>query len=658
LRWLPDESPHARGEQVPASSATAPRVLVADDNADMRGYLARLLSPRFRVEAVSTGDAALVAALRERPDVIVSDVMMPGLDGVALIAALRAETSTRTVPVILLSARAGEEARVDGLQAGADDYLVKPFSARELVARIDAQLVRAKFRSLEETHALQLADIFAHAPVGVAILRGPQHVYDFVNERYLALVGGRPVVGKPIREALPELAGQGIYELLDRVYESGELHVGRAVRILLQRHGSAPEESYFDFSYQPQLDDQGRVTGIAVVVVDVTAVSVARRQAESANRAKDEFLAMLGHELRNPLAPILTALQLMRLRGVRGGDHEREVIERQVRHLITLVDDLLDVSRIARDKVQLRRALIDFADVVAQAVETTSPAIEERRHTLSVDVPRGCMVDGDAGRLTQVVANLLTNAAKYTEPGGHIEVAASVQGNSLQVTVTDDGRGIAPEMLPRVFELFAQERQELDRSQGGLGLGLAIVKSLVEAHGGHVSAHSDGKSHGAVFSIVLPLVGRNAEQGRPMRGEALRPGRATKRLKILVIDDNVDAAEILAESLQALGHVASVAFDGPSGLEKASAFRPDVALVDLGLPVMDGFEVARTLRDSAATAHTVFVALSGYGQESDRQRTRDAGFQMHLVKPIDVDHLMASLQLLERPASRMAPSVQ
>jgi len=654
LRWLPDESP-ADAAPAPAAPASAARVLIADDNADMRDYLVRLLSPRFRLEAVNAGDAALAAALRARPDVVVSDVMMSGLDGFQLIAALRAHPETRTVPVILLSARAGEEARVDGLLAGADDYLVKPFSARELVARIETQLVRAKLRSLEETHALQLADVFAHAPVGVAILRGPEHVYDFANQRYLELVAGRPLLGKPIREALPELAGQGIFELLDQVYASGRPHIGRSLRLLIQRRGQAPEETFFDFTYQPQLDDDGRVRGIAVVAMEVTELTIARRQAESANRAKDEFLAMLGHELRNPLAPILTALQLMKLRGVSGADRERKVIERQVKHLMTLVDDLLDVSRIARGKVQLKRERVDFADVAARAIEMTSPAIDGRRHALTVDVPRGCVVDGDAARLAQVVANLLTNAAKYTDAGGHIRVAAAPDGPVLRVSVTDDGRGIDPEMLPRVFDLFSQERQELDRSQGGLGLGLAIVKSLVEAHGGRVRVHSQGKGRGAEFVLQIPLAELRRDDAQPRPVEEPGSAPVTRGLRILVIDDNTDAAELLSESLRVLGHDTRIAFDGPRGLEIAAHFCPDVALVDLGLPVMDGFEVARALRASPSTADIALAAITGYGQESDRQLTREVGFQQHLVKPIDLDQLATWLARQGERRSGQAP---
>jgi signal transduction histidine kinase len=641
LRWLPERETED-GDGAPMANSAA-RVLVADDNADMRDYLKRLLSVRYRVQAVSAGDEALAIALEQRPDVVLSDVMMPGLDGFQLIAALRSREQTRTVPVILLSARAGEEARVDGLQAGADDYLVKPFSARELVARIDAQLVRTKLRSLEEAQALQLADVFEHAPVGVAIVRDREHVFQFANERYLELVGGRPMVGKSIREALPELAGQGIYELLDEVYDSGKPHLGRSVRVLFQRRREVPEETFFDFTYQPRFDELGRVKGITVVAVDVTALTVARRQAEAANRAKDEFLAMLGHELRNPLAPILTALQLMRLRGVSGADRERNVIERQVKHLMTLVDDLLDVSRIARGKVQLKRERLDFADVVARAIEMTSPAIDDRRHVLEVDVPRGLIVDADAARLAQVLANLLTNAAKYTDPAGRIRISAEAVDGQLRVRIVDNGRGIDPAILPSVFDLFSQERQEIDRSQGGLGLGLAIVKSLVEAHQGSVRAYSEGKGKGAELTVEIPLARVSGDGALAVADDAeqsqLRPG-----LRILIVDDNTDAAELLGESLRELGHTPRIAYDGPGALEVARRFLPEVALVDLGLPVMDGFEVARALRSMPEAQHVILAAVTGYGQQHDRERTREAGFEEHLVKPVDLDRLESWLR--------------
>ena len=570
------------------------RVLIADDNADMREYI----DASARGSLVGGGgggrhDGACRCASQRRPDVIVADVMMPGLDGFELLRALRADPATRTVAVVLVSARAGEEARIEGLDAGADDYIVKPFAARELVARVQAQIVRSRMRSLEEAHAARLMSIFEHTPVGVAILRGPTHVFEFANREYLGMVSHRALVGKPVREALPELEGQGLFELLDAVYGSGEAHVGRSDRVMLDRGGAQPAETFFDFVYQPLTED-GRVTGIAAVCFEVTELAKARRAAELANRAKDEFLAMLGHELRNPLAPILTALQLMNLRGVTGADRERQIIERQVKHVVRLVDDLLDVSRITRGTVQLRKERLRLPEVITKAIEIASPSIDGGRHTLQVDLAGGVEVDGDAARLAQVFANLLNNAAKYTDPAGSIRVRTERVGDTVQVHVSDTGRGIALEMLPRVFDLFVQERQDLGRAQGGLGIGLAIVRSLVEAHGGAVRAQSAGQGRGATFTVTLPWRSRRCRLSRSI---PRRPrSSTTPGSRILLVDDNQDAATVLGDSLRALGHDVLVAHDGPTALVAANECRPQVALLDLGLPVMDGFELAERLR--------------------------------------------------------------
>ena len=634
MRWLPAPAPSASADEGGAAGdAVQARVLVADDNADMREYITRLLRERWTIDAVADGAAALARAREARPDVVVADVMMPGIDGFELLHALRADERTRSVPVMLVSARAGEEARVEGLQAGADDYLVKPFSARELIARVQALLFRARVRSVEEAHALRLASIFDHAPVGVAILAGPAHVLEYVNNACAAMVGARPIRGKPLREALPELAGQGIYELLGEVHESGRPYVGRSLRLMLDRGGSEPDETFFDVVFQPLFED-GRVSGIAIVCFEVTELAKARRTAEAANRAKDEFLAMLGHELRNPLAPILTALQLMNLRGHAGAERERSIIERQVKHVVGLVDDLLDVSRITRGKVQLRRDYVDIADVVAKAIEMTSPAIEERRHTLAVDVPRGIGTDADAARLAQVFGNLLTNAAKYTDPGGEIRVSAARDDDVVVVRVADSGRGIRPDMLPHVFDLFVQEWQDSHRAQGGLGIGLAIVRSLVEAHGGSVTVASDGPGAGSTFTVRLPAASALPAASVPVPDA--KPSVAVGRSRVLVVDDNEHGAELLADSLRALGYTVEVAYDGPTALRKAPAFVPDVALLDLGLPVMDGFELAERLRVDCGLGGLAFIAITGYAQELDRERTTSSGFRGHLAKPVDV----------------------
>ncbi|WP_257449666.1 hybrid sensor histidine kinase/response regulator [Archangium lipolyticum] len=367
------------------------------------------------------------------------------------------------------------------------------------------------------------------------------------------------------------------------------------------------------------------------------------QEAREADRRKDEFLAMLGHELRNPLSPMVTALHLMRMKEGGDFDRERTIIGRQVEHLIRLVDDLLDVSRITRGKIQLKRGRVDLLTVLAKAVEMASPLLEQRAHHLVLPATgEPLFVDGDPARLAQVLANLLNNAAKYTDPGGRIVVTAAAEGEQAVFRVRDNGAGIAPEMLPRVFDMFVQEDRSIDRSQGGLGLGLAIVRSLVELHGGTVLVHSEGLGRGSEFVVRLPLAAPDVSacdaiwSGSPemsARGE-------DHAVRLLVVDDNRDAAELLTELLEAKGYVMRVAHDGPAGLEAARAFRPHLALLDVGLPVMDGYELASRLRQEPPLGDIKLVAITGYGQDSDRRRAHAAGFDVHLVKPIDPGQLL------------------
>ena len=316
-----------------------------------------------------------------------------------------------------------------------------------------------------------------------------------------------------------------------------------------------------------------------------------------ASRAKDEFLAMLGHELRNPLAPILNALDLMALRSPDLHVRERTIIDRQVHHLVRLVDDLLDITRITRGKTKLHRKPVELADIVAKAVEMTSPLFKQRGHDLRVDVPCGLIVDGDADRLAQVVANLMTNAAKYTDPSGQISITGRSEDGEVALRVRDNGIGIAPEMLPRVFDVFAQESQALDRARGGLGLGLAIVRSLVELHGGSVAAASAGIGRGSEFTVRLPQQRITAPPAKPQPP----PPRRARSQRVLVVDDNPDALSSLADGLAELGFEICRAADGSSALEVASRMHPDLALVDIGLPAMDGYELARRLHDLLGT---------------------------------------------------------
>jgi signal transduction histidine kinase/ActR/RegA family two-component response regulator len=365
--------------------------------------------------------------------------------------------------------------------------------------------------------------------------------------------------------------------------------------------------------------------------------------AEGASRAKDEFIAMLSHELRNPLSPIVTALELMRLNAPATVRRERVVIERQVAHLVRLVDDLLDVSRVIRGKVRLERQVLPLSDLVARAVEQASPLLEERRHTLVVETGQGLELEGDPHRLAQVVANLLTNAAKYTDPGGRVALRAVADGADIRLSVTDNGIGISPALLPRVFDLFVQGERTLDRAPGGLGIGLTIVRSLVDLHGGRVAVSSAGRGQGSTFTVWLPRATTAGRARRPAL--AAPPPRATAPgMPVLVVDDNEDAAELLAEALRARGHDVRVAYDGPTALAAVEGAHPRVALLDLGLPVMDGFELARRLR--ARLGAVRLVAVTGYGQEPDRRASALAGFDAHLVKPVDLEEICAVVERL------------
>jgi signal transduction histidine kinase/FixJ family two-component response regulator len=511
MRWLPGTSPAALTE----SSETFPRprtstrILVADDNADMREYVVRLLEDRWTVEAVADGAAAFAAARARPPAVLISDVMMPRLDGFQLLRALRGDPVTQEIPVILLSARAGEEASIEALEAGADDYIVKPFSARDLRVRIEAQLLRAKARAIAAAHDRRRREIFSHAPVAIALLRGPEHVYEFANDKYLAVIGHRPVVGRKVSDALPELTKQGIGDLLDRVYASGESYSADSLCVTLNRgpHG-APEEAYFNIVFQPVRHDDGHVEGLAIIAVDVTELARARQDAETANRAKDHFLAVLGHELRNPLAPIITAVQLLELTGPKDPASQklRQTIARQAHLLLKLVEDLLDVGRIITGKLRLQKTRVDVNTIVRQALETVSPVIQQRHHALSLELPAAPIyVNADLPRMCQVVCNLLNNAAKYTPSPGVIELSASAESEHVFIRVRDHGAGIAPEMLDRVFDRFVQATDAETLALDGLGIGLSVVKTIVELHGGTVTARSDGPGTGSEFTVTLPV---------------------------------------------------------------------------------------------------------------------------------------------------------
>jgi signal transduction histidine kinase/DNA-binding response OmpR family regulator len=383
------------------------------------------------------------------------------------------------------------------------------------------------------------------------------------------------------------------------------------------------------------------------------------RDIQSADRRKDEFLAMLAHELRNPLAPIKNAVELLRQVGPADSalGSARDMIDRQLRHLSRLVDDLLDVSRITEGKIQLQLEAVDVVNVVASAVEVSQPAMEGRQHELVLSLPEEAVhVRADPARLSQILSNLLNNAAKYTAPGGRIWLSVAREGSQAVFRVRDSGVGIRPELLPRIFDLFTQGDQPLDRSQGGLGIGLTLVRSLVEMHGGTVEEFSQGPGWGSEFFVRLPAIAvPDAEPQKTEFGTDLTtmhiPG--IKR-RVLVVDDNIDAAESLAMLLRLKGHEVHTAHDGLTAVEAALTLRPEVVLLDLGLPGLDGFEVARRLRNHADSFPFLLAAITGYGQEKDLIRSQEAGFDKHLVKPIDPEFLCELLATWRHAADKRA----
>jgi signal transduction histidine kinase len=513
------------------------RVLVADDNADMRDYLTRLLAPHYDVDTVADGGAALDHVLADTPDLVLADVMMPVLDGFGLVAGIRRDAAARAVPVILLSARAGEGSQIEGLEAGADQYLVKPFSARDLLARVASQLE------------------------------------------------------------------------LGRLRRSAELTIAESERRLRE-----------------------------------------------ADARKDEFLALLAHELRNPLAPIRTGLELIRLSGdapdtVR---RVRSMIERQVALMVRLIDDLLDVSRITSGKIVLQRRPTALAELVQSAVEAQRAAIEAAHIALTIELPsHPCVVDVDPARVVQIISNVLHNASKFTPAGGRISLGVAVEHRGpagepvAAIRVTDTGVGIPQALLGRIFELFTQGEAMSERAQGGLGIGLALAQRLAEMHGGDIVASSEGVGRGSEFVIRLPMSPAAAEGDH-------RPAVATPRVRsrALIIDDNRDAATTMAMFVEELGGSALTAHDGTNGLAAIEAFHPDIVFMDIGMPGLDGYEVCRRIRQMPSQRSVVLVAVTGWGQAQDKRRALEVGFDAHLTKPVDPD---AVAQLLAGAAVGLGP---
>ena len=771
LHWLP----HTEEEIGPVgqtAAGTKPVVILADDNADMRHYISRLLSADYEVIAVGDGEEALRAASRLQIDLVLTDVMMPTLDGFGLLKALRGRPDTASVPVIMLSARAGEEARVEGLSAGADDYLVKPFSARELLARVSSTLAVAGVRQAalrrEEELLASARAVEGRLERVLGGIRDQFFILDndwryvFLNDRVVEATGRArsELLGQRIWDVFPDTAGTPFeaalrraaatrsavhfeyhYASLDRWFENRVhpspdgltvLVTDTTERKRVEERLSASEErfrAFMDHSptaawvtdadgrlryvsatytrlfkvlasavvgasptdlYPPELAEQyvrniravaesgkpietvepgprpdgtmgeflvykfplpGDERLVGGVAIDISERLRAEAELREADRKKDEFLALLAHELRNPLAPLRNGLQVLRLATTDAGAaaRARDMMDRQLTHMVRLIDDLLDVSRISRNKLTLRRERLKLSDVVSAAVETARPAIEASGHELAVLHPREPVeLDADLTRLAQVLSNLLTNSAKYTPPGGRIRLVAELSGTEAVITVTDTGIGIPRESLPRIFDMFSQVDRSIERSTGGLGIGLALVKGLVEMHGGTVTAESEGHGQGSTFTVRLPVAEPLGTE--PQASAGGQAATAALSLRVLVVDDNRDSAESMAMMLGLLGCEVETAYDGVEAVEKVELRRPDVVLMDVGMPRLNGYEATRRIRQNENGIRPTIVALTGWGQEGDRERSREAGCDGHLVKPVALEDLQRLLSELPRPA--------
>jgi PAS domain S-box-containing protein len=470
----------------------------------------------------------------------------------------------------------------------------------------------------------------------------------FINREGYRLVGLESMEEAcriPVREFFfPEDQAFVVETFLPRVLEDGYGEI--EIRF---RHFKTGEAIWMTFNVLAINDSKGERIGLATVSRNVSARKEVEDKLREADRRKDEFLATLAHELRNPLAPIRNSLQILKMPRVdpETAQQTRDMMDRQVHHLVRLVDDLLDVSRVMRGKIELRREKVELATVVARAVETAKPLIEVQGHQLDVLVPdTSLLLDADPVRLSQVIGNLLTNSAKYTEANGQIHVSAWREGDQAILSVRDNGIGIAPDTLPHVFELFVQGDHTSTKTQGGLGIGLTLVKNLVEMHGGSVEAHSVGLGKGSEFIVRLPLV---AEALSPAATGATKQKSVTPSsgYRLLVVDDKQDAAISLSVLLRLHGHEVRVAHDGQSALELATEFQPDLIFLDIGMPVMDGYEVARRIRKTPSLQRIILVALTGWGQQEDRRRTSAAGFDHHLVKPAEPGAISAVLEELK-----------
>jgi signal transduction histidine kinase len=590
-------------------------VWAADDSQLERQRAKQALGHNFDLELFADGNALLerLNTNGPRPDVVVLDWNMPGLSGIEVCRFLRGSADNHRLPILILTGthRTTEDI-VEALASGANDFLAKPYVDAELQARVNTLVrTRALYDRVEQTEQ-QLRKLLQELPDAL-IAVDAQGKTVFLNGEATRLFGG---------DAPPAL-GTFIPELVS----------GKA----------ATELTLGDRIYSPSVRSLELTAGVRTHVITLRDVT----EAMAAVRRRDEFLAMLSHELRNPLAPIVSGLEVLRKTDIGEPQRKRaqEAVERQVGRLCRLVDDLLDVSRVTHGKFELRKQRIDLISVLQSARESVAPLIIERGHHVESMLPaQPVMVSADPVRLEQIFTNLIANAARYTQPNGRISLRVETSADRATVRVIDNGVGISAEYLPRVFDIFVQAEKGLDRSSGGLGIGLTLVKRLTEEHGGEITVSSRGPGLGSEFVLSLPLL-----EGAHAQAATAAPAAAEQKgLRMLLVDDNTEAAGLLAELLTSHGNQVHVLHDGTGVLAAARALRPDLILLDIGLPGMDGYEVASQIRRDPEVAHIPLLALTGYGRPEDRKRSEKAGFNAHLVKPLRVSELRKVLATITR----------
>ncbi|MFL6708971.1 MAG: response regulator [Massilia sp.] len=633
------------------------RILNVDDNDGARYVKSRILAGAgFEVEEAANGTDALDKVARRPPALVLLDVKLPDINGIEVCRRIKADAATAHVLVLQTSAAlTGRDDKIRGLEGGADNYLAAPIEADELIANVRALLrlqqtrfalanSEERFRQLAEN----IDDVFWMFNLDDGALL-------YVSDAY-ARIWGRDSA---------QLARQSD-DWMASVHPQDRPALSQRWHALL---ALAPYDEEYrvvgpngatrwvrDRAFLVR-DARERPYRIARITSDITARKEMEGRLRSADDNKNDFLATLAHELRNPLSPIRTAVELLG-QGEEDGEaadkavhaRARGVISRQVDHLTHLVDDLLDVARISEGKLTLREQAVELHGVFKAALETATPMLEARQHGIQLRLPETPLrVWGDPVRLAQAIGNLLHNAAKFTAIGGQISLEAATTNMdgrpAVRVTVRDNGIGIASSNLPRIFDMFAQGPYAPDRAHDGLGIGLSLVSTLVRLHGGQLVADSAGVGQGSAFTITLPLMAEaSAHDKAAHEVPAPCPDAAPSSLSILLVDDNVDSAEMMRDLLEALGHQVMLTHDGAGALALAAVHAPDVMILDIGLPDMDGDALARRLRHMPALAHTRLVAHTGYGAPHDREKTRAAGFDVHLVKPASIEQLQAALR--------------